>query len=98
MRGRVARAIRILAALSAAVVLAVALAARGGGVPSDAVATINGTPITKSTFDHWLGVAAASSTPAAAAGQTATKQVAPDPPIYSAGVAQKKANAPKADE
>ena len=55
------------------------LAACGGGVPSDAVVQVNGQPITKTTFEHWLGVAASASA-AAVPGQKAPKPVVPDPP------------------
>ena len=33
-------------------------AACGGGVPGNAVATVDGTPITKDDFNHWVGIAA----------------------------------------
>ena len=51
----------------------------GGGIPGNAVVQVGGNPITKATFEHWLSVAAASSS-TTAPGQTAPKPVVPDPP------------------
>jgi foldase protein PrsA len=67
-------------------VLAVALlvAGCGSGVPSDSVATVDGTPIKKADFDHWLSVAAKQSAPP---GSTAAPAV-PDPPDYTNCVAR----------
>jgi foldase protein PrsA len=53
----------------------------GSGVPADSVATVDGTSIKKSEFEHWLSVA---SKQQAVSGQTA---VAPDPPNYTKCVA-----------
>ncbi len=64
-----------------------------GGIAGDAVVQVGGTAITKTTFTHWLSVAASSSaqtTPGAAA----PKPVVPDPPSYSACVAHLQAIAP----
>jgi foldase protein PrsA len=58
------------------------------------VVQVDGQPITKDTFSHWLSVAAASSS-AAAPGQTAPKPVVPDPPSYTACIAHLAATAPK---
>jgi foldase protein PrsA len=55
----------------------------GSGVPSDSVATVDGTPIKKTDFNHWLSVAAKQS---AAPGSTTTPAV-PDPPDYTGCVA-----------
>jgi foldase protein PrsA len=86
-----------IAALSAIVVTGLTLTACGSsGVPSNAVVSVNGTPITTTTFNHWLAVAAnSSSASAAAAGQTAPKAVVPDPPTYKACIAHLEATAPK---
>ena len=46
-----------------------------GGIPGDAVVQVDGTPITKNAFDHWMTVAAASSATA-----PAEKPVVPEPP------------------
>jgi foldase protein PrsA len=53
----------------------------GSGVPADSVATVDGTPIKKSEFEHWLSVA---SKQQAVSGQAAA---VPDPPNYTKCVA-----------
>jgi foldase protein PrsA len=53
-----------------------------GGVPGNAVATVDGQSIEKSSFDHWLNVAAKSGGQQGAA--------VPDPPDYSKCVAAKR--------
>jgi foldase protein PrsA len=65
--------------------LAVALVVSGcgSGVPSNSVATVDGTPIKKTEFDHWLSVAARQSVPQ---GSNVTPAV-PDPPTYAKCVA-----------
>ena len=61
---------RIISALGAFFVLASLLAACGG-VPGNSVARVDNTSIKKSTFDHWIGVAALSSqTPGSTSGVT----------------------------
>jgi foldase protein PrsA len=85
-----------IAALGAVLLTGVTLAACGGGIPSNAVVSVNGTPITGATFNHWMTVAAGSSAAsAAAAGQAAPKAVVPDPPAYTACIAHLQAAAPK---
>lgn len=79
-----------IAALGAALLVGGTLVACGGGIPGNAVVSVNGTPITTSTFNHWMQVAAGSS--AASSGQ---KPVVPDPPTYKACVAHLEATAPK---
>jgi foldase protein PrsA len=64
-----------------------------GGIPGDAVVQVGGTSITKATFSHWLGVAAASSA-ASTPGKPAQAAV-PDPPSYTACIAHLEATAPK---
>lgn len=54
--------------------------------------SVNGKSITKETFNHWMGVAAASSSPATA---SASKPAAPDPPHYTNCIAHLRAAAPK---
>src|SRR3954451_23540300 len=76
----------LLLALCAFAVPAVAVAGCGG-VPGDAVATVDGNSIDKTTFAHWMNVAARTS------GQPNAK--APDPPDYAACVADKRKTAPK---
>ena len=58
-----------------------------GGVPGNAVATVDGNSIEKSAFDHWLTVASKSGGQAAAA--------APKPPEYTDCVKQKRKTTPK---
>ncbi|MHB8492128.1 MAG: peptidyl-prolyl cis-trans isomerase [Solirubrobacteraceae bacterium] len=65
-----------------------------GGIPGNALVSVNGTGITKSTFHHWLGVAAASSA-GAEGSKTAEKPAAPEPPAYTACIAHLAAFAPK---
>jgi foldase protein PrsA len=86
----VTKNLRFLSAFGAIVIAIVALSACGSSVPSNAVVSINGTPITKDAFSHWLGVAAASTatTPGA-------KPVLPEPPNYTACISHLAATAPK---
>lgn len=53
-----------------------------GGAPPDVVATVDGEPIRKAEFDHWLGVFARSS--------AAPDAVVPDPPAFERCVAAKR--------
>jgi foldase protein PrsA len=86
----VSKYFRSIAALSAVLFAIVGLAACGGGVPGNSVAQINGTPITKATYEHWLSIAASST-----AGTTGAKPVVPDPPNYTACIAHLEATSPK---
>ena len=81
------RAIRIIPALGAVLFALVAFSACGG-IPGDAVVSVDGNSITKDTYNHWLSVAAASSaqTPGA-------KVTVPVPPKYTACIAAAKAAA-----
>jgi foldase protein PrsA len=72
---------------SCAVLAVAALVAACGGVPGNAVATVDGKSIDKSQFDHWMEVAAKSS------GQPGA--VVPDPPDYTKCVAAKRKATPK---
>jgi foldase protein PrsA len=80
------RTARLVPALCALLALSVLVAACGG-VPGNAVATVDGNTIAKSQFDHWLRVAAKSSGTANA--------VVPDPPSYDKCVAAKRKAAAK---
>jgi foldase protein PrsA len=80
---------RSISALGAVFFAVVSLSACGG-IPGNAVVQVGGNPITKSTFEHWLGVAAASS--ATTAG---SKPTIPVPPDYTACTAHLQAIAPK---
>ena len=83
---------RFISALGAVFFAIVGLSACGGGIPSNAVVQVGGNPITKSTFEHWLSVAAASS---ATSGTSGAKPVTPDPPTYSACIAHLEATTAK---
>jgi foldase protein PrsA len=85
---------RFIPALGAIFFAALALSACGGGIPSNAVVQVGGNPITKSTFEHWLAVAASSST-TATPGKTAPKPVVPDPPNFTNCIAHLEATAAK---
>jgi foldase protein PrsA len=79
---------RVLPALGALLILGVVInaCAGGGGVPKDAVATVDGEPITKQSLDRWLAVVAyAGGRPAAAI---------PKPPDYANCVTHKRSAAP----
>jgi parvulin-like peptidyl-prolyl isomerase len=86
----VSKYFRSIAALGAVLFAMGGLAACGGGVPGNSVAQINGTPITKATYEHWLSIAASST-----AGTTGAKPVVPDPPHYTACIAHLEATSPK---
>ena len=83
------KAFRFISGLGA-VFFAIAGISACGGLPGNAVVQVNGNSITKDTYAHWLGIAAASSatTPGA-------KPVVPEPPNYTACIAHLKAIAPK---
>jgi foldase protein PrsA len=86
---------RSVAALGAVFLASAGLAACGSsGVPSNAVVQVGGQSITTAAYNHWLGVAAASSAQTTP-GSTAPKPVVPDPPTYSACIAHLQATAPK---
>jgi foldase protein PrsA len=85
----VSKVSRRIAALGAVLFAAVGLAACGG-VPSDAVVQIDGKPLKKATFAHWLAVAAtANGAPAGG------KPVLPEPPKYKACIAHLRETTPK---
>jgi len=73
--------------MCAVTIPAALVAGCGGGVPGNAVATVDGNEITKASFTHWLDVAAKSG------GQQAT--AIPKPPDYKACVAAKRKALPK---
>ncbi len=87
------KALRFISALGAVFFASLAISACGGGIPGNAVVQVGGNSITKTTFEHWLSVAASSSatTPTA---KTA-KPVVPDPPAYTNCIAHLEATAPK---
>jgi parvulin-like peptidyl-prolyl isomerase len=79
------RASRVTAALGAVLFAVVAFAACGG-IPGDAVVSVDGKAIKKTAFNHWLTVAAAST-----AATTGAKPPIPEPPNYTACIASAKA-------
>jgi foldase protein PrsA len=82
---------RILLALGAFFVVAAALAACGG-VPGNSVAVVDDASVKKSTFDHWMVVAAKSSQPPGAGGQAAS---VPDAPNFTKCIAAARKAQPK---
>jgi len=86
---------RAAAAACLAVVPALALSACGGdSVPSNAVAKVDDTVIEKRTFDRWMQIAAISSQ-GPAQGSARPKVNIPQPPEFTACVADKKKTSPK---
>jgi foldase protein PrsA len=86
---------RSLALCAFFVLPALLLAACGGGVPGNSVVRVGDQSIKKSTFDHWMKIAAVSQA-GQAAGQSGTpKAVVPDAPDFTKCIANKKATAPK---
>ena len=83
------KAVRLVLALCA-LAATVAVAAGCGGVPGNAVAEVDGTPIEKDAFEHWMQVASKSS------GTKGAK--VPDAPDFETCVADKKKTAPKPAE
>jgi foldase protein PrsA len=76
----VRKTLRILLALSAFFVVATVLAACGSSsdsVPSDAVANVDGTPITKADYEKWAAITAKGSA------QSGAAVVVPDPPTFT---------------
>jgi foldase protein PrsA len=90
------RKYRSLALCAFFVLPAIALSACGSDVPGNSVAKIGDQTIKKSTFDHWMQIAAVSQ--ASQANPTASgtpKAQVPDAPNFTKCVANKKATAPK---
>jgi foldase protein PrsA len=83
----VSRSLRCISALGA-VLFAVAGLSACGGIPDNAVLQVDGKPLTKVTFNHWMGVAAASTA-------TGGQAVIPEPPKYTACIAHLEATTPK---
>ncbi|HEY2397817.1 MAG TPA: peptidyl-prolyl cis-trans isomerase [Solirubrobacteraceae bacterium] len=85
------RTLRFIPALSAVLFALVGLAACGG-VPGNAVVQVDGTPVSKEAFNHWMAIAATASSPTA--GATAAKPTIPEPPSYTACIAHLQATTP----
>jgi foldase protein PrsA len=89
----VSKSLRYISALGAVFFALAGLSACGsGGIPGNAVVQVGGNSITKTTFDHWISVAAASS---ATTTGTVAKPVVPEPPAYTACIAHLEATAAK---
>jgi foldase protein PrsA len=73
--------------ITLSLILTAAIATGCGGVPSGSVATIDGEPIDKKSFDHWIAVAAKT-------GGQSTAAV-PVPPDFKACIEQKRQTTPK---
>lgn len=86
------RPIRCIPALGAVLFALLGLYACGG-VPGDAVVQVAGKPIKKTTFKHWMGVAAAATS--ATAEGAPTTPVIPEPPNYTACIAHLEQTQPK---
>jgi foldase protein PrsA len=85
------RTLRFIPALGAVLFALVGLSACGG-IPGNAVVQVGGTPISKTAFIHWMGIAATASSPTA--GAAAAKPVIPEPPTYKACIAHLQATTP----
>jgi foldase protein PrsA len=83
-----------MTALGAVLFMTVGLSACGSGIPGDAVVNVGGTPVTKSTFDHWMAIAAAGAA-ASEPGKTASKPPVPEPPDFTACIEHLEAAAAK---
>lgn len=81
------------AALGAAIAVALVVAACGG-IPGDAVVSVGGTAITKTTFQHWMEVAAQGSSPTT----NKEKVPVPDPPEYKTCIAHQETTAASASK
>jgi foldase protein PrsA len=82
------RVTRLLAITGALACGGLGLAACGSSVPSNAVAVVGSTPIPKTQYEHWLSIAARSTTPK---GAKAFAPI-PDPPDYTGCIAYLRAN------
>jgi parvulin-like peptidyl-prolyl isomerase len=90
---------RTLTALCAVFIVPAVFLASGCGdsVPGNSVARVGDTSITRSLFDHWMKIAAASSSQAQEEGKEGAKPPpsVPVPPDFTACVAEKRKTAPK---
>jgi foldase protein PrsA len=82
------RNIRIATVLLAALAAVLVVAGCGGGVPSNGVAKVGDTTITKAMFNHWLA-AAAKQQSQGAPGESAADAAVPDPPNFTKCIAAK---------
>ena len=82
---QIERIFRALGALFVAAIAASVVAGCGSGVPSDAVASVAGNPISVQAFDHWMYVAAKGS---ASQSPGAPVIVPTDPPDFKGCIGQ----------
>jgi foldase protein PrsA len=87
--------LRILPALAAALILPLSLAACGDSVPGNAVARVGDDSISKTTFNHWMQVAALSAQAQTGTTNAQPKANIPEPPDFKACIAEKQQSAPK---
>src|SRR4051794_26696449 len=86
---------RSLALCAFFVLPALALSACGSDVPGNSVAKVGDQSIKKTTFEHWMQIAAVSQAGQASTSGAAPKAQIPDAPNFTKCVAQKKATAAK---
>jgi foldase protein PrsA len=86
---------RCLALCAFFVLPALALSACGSDVPGNSVAKVGDQSIKKTTFDHWMRIAAVSQAGQTSTSGTAPKAQIPDSPKFTKCIAQKKATAAK---
>jgi foldase protein PrsA len=84
--GRSRRHCHRFAAMGAATLLLSCATGCGGGIPRDAVVKVGNRTVLKTTFQHWMAVAA-SSTARTPSGAIRATPVVPEPPHYTACVA-----------
>ncbi len=84
---------RCVSALGAVFFVAVCVSACGGGIPGDAVVQVNGTPITKTTLNHWMMISASSSQATPSGPKPAIAM--PVPPSFKACIAHLRSTQPK---
>jgi foldase protein PrsA len=86
---------RCLALCAFFVLPALALSACGSDVPGNSVAKVGDQSIKKTTFDHWMRIAAVSQAGQTSTSGSAPKAQIPDAPNFTKCIAQKKATAAK---
>jgi len=90
-RSSVMRNSRIVTVLVAALAAALVASGCGGGVPSNGVAKVGDTTITKATFNHWLAAAAKQQQQSSPEGKPEEAAAVPDPPNFTRCIASKQA-------
>jgi parvulin-like peptidyl-prolyl isomerase len=91
-RSRPRPSILLAAAALACAALVCGCGGSTAGVPQEAAAVVDGSPITTATLDHWIGIAVNS---AASGSGAVRRQPVPIPPDFTACVAYHRANDPK---